>query len=798
MTATLSLDDYLPRRSGTETAYERIEQALNVGRVHGQWRVAARTIEQAIEQFVALGDPQGEHRARAKAAIVYHHLGDTARATEHATMAMRHFEQAEQAEPLFFGTAALELGQVQEAAGDLAAAQAVYERALAQLRPEEKSATLDAALLRARIEDCAANVFARQRDFERAAPLRAAALATFEAQQVRFDAVTTLCNLAKDELACGQTASALDHLGRAETHLVHLDDPYSSAQAHEVVFHLSRKALSGLATGERGAAAERARAAAWSAVSNFEVTGMQGRAVQMLLEIASLEIDLGRPEAATQPLAVVARRIAGGAGPAGPDRARLHGRFEALRARLTETGESIPRPAPALQNAGNAPDFVIRFGSPPTEAPIPLSGVPEPAFRSDRPEVSLLAPHFWAGLDAERALQEVERIKSADLLRMLRWHRGVHDTRPIDVADTGLRDALGPLALNPTAGPGPSEVFVDYYCCDERILAFVQTADAPPRCSTLEVTADEVLQAVQSLRTRFDGGGARLGIVRNHPFRVGTEAIDRIGARLLPFLDELTGAGIVCIFPSGPLSQFPFQAVRDAAGVPLLEHFAIAYGLSRRLVASARTRHGHGPGRVSVPARASVVAVPAPQERHPELYGGDGDFLAGLGLVVTALETPSLVTLPRVLDAMASADLLHFNCHGEFDAGHPLESALLLAGGQRLDARQVFSLRLQAQTAVLRACSSGVTRVRDGDEQEGLLRAFVHAGVGCCLVARWKVDVESSRELIRCFYREWIGGQAPRAIALQRAALEVMNRAEFGFYRHPYHWAPFALVGEWW
>ena len=371
------------------------------------------------------------------------------------------------------------------------------------------------------------------------------------------------------------------------------------------------------------------------------------------------------------------------------------------------------------------------------------------------------------------------------------------------------------VAVHPVRVGALREVFVDFFVADEESLVFVEHADQRLSCTRLPVGAAEIAGVVEAMRRDFDGAPGRLGIIRDRPERVSMAAVDALGRRLLPFADELRDADVVCIFPHGPLHNFPLQAVRLGDGRLLAERCAVVSGLSRRLLAVARAARGAEPGVPRRPASALVVAVPAAGERNPEAFHGDGAFLAGLGLAVTELTTPAETTVARVVEAMAEVDLVHFNCHGMFSAELPLEAALMMSDGlegprapadlldpgsaKRLSARRLLPCRLRADTAVLRACSSGVTNVRVGDEVEGLLRALTHAGVGSALVSRWKIDVLSSQELVRAMYRAWLGREGVgKAVALQQAQLSFLGHQEHEYYRHPYHWAPFTFVGDWW
>jgi CHAT domain-containing protein len=80
----------------------------------------------------------------------------------------------------------------------------------------------------------------------------------------------------------------------------------------------------------------------------------------------------------------------------------------------------------------------------------------------------------------------------------------------------------------------------------------------------------------------------------------------------------------------------------------------------------------------------------------------------------------------------------------------------------------------------------------------GLTWAMFIAGVPSTVVSQWKVESNSTRDLMLSFHRHL---QAPRASAklkatkaeaLRQAALKVMKNSETN---HPFYWAGFVLVG---
>ena len=86
-----------------------------------------------------------------------------------------------------------------------------------------------------------------------------------------------------------------------------------------------------------------------------------------------------------------------------------------------------------------------------------------------------------------------------------------------------------------------------------------------------------------------------------------------------------------------------------------------------------------------------------------------------------------------------------------------------------------------------------------GDELDGLSRAFLYAGNSAVMAGLWNVDQLTSRDLLRAFYRHWSDPvrKPEKWQALQWAQQEFLRSAEEPYLRHPYHWAPFVLHGDW-
>jgi CHAT domain-containing protein len=158
-------------------------------------------------------------------------------------------------------------------------------------------------------------------------------------------------------------------------------------------------------------------------------------------------------------------------------------------------------------------------------------------------------------------------------------------------------------------------------------------------------------------------------------------------------------------------------------------------------------------------------------------------------------------TEERIPAVVREARYVHFATHAVLDRRFPLDSALVTsaparpgAGNGLLQAWEVFArIRLQADLVTLSACETGLGRELGGEGLVGLARAFHFAGARSVLASLWAVSDRSSAELMARFYAR-LRAREPAAEALRAAQRELRARPETS---HPYHWAGFALSGDW-
>jgi CHAT domain-containing protein len=142
--------------------------------------------------------------------------------------------------------------------------------------------------------------------------------------------------------------------------------------------------------------------------------------------------------------------------------------------------------------------------------------------------------------------------------------------------------------------------------------------------------------------------------------------------------------------------------------------------------------------------------------------------------------------------------VVHIGSHFVLSAtGDEQDSYLLLGDHSHLSLDQIATLDFSGvDQLTLSACNtaSGGGRDEKGIEVEGMAALVAQQGAGSVLASLWPVSDGSTAELMRGFYSARISGEGlTRAAALRQAQLGLLH----GRFAHPFHWAPFVILGSW-
>ncbi|KIJ30067.1 hypothetical protein M422DRAFT_187633, partial [Sphaerobolus stellatus SS14] len=111
-------------------------------------------------------------------------------------------------------------------------------------------------------------------------------------------------------------------------------------------------------------------------------------------------------------------------------------------------------------------------------------------------------------------------------------------------------------------------------------------------------------------------------------------------------------------------------------------------------------------------------------------------------------------TLENVVSELKTATWVHFACHGVQNPAHPTESALLLAGKDRLTLAMLTSLKItHGGLAFLSACQTAKGVEKLSDEAVHLSAGMLATGFGGVIATMWSVGDQVAPQVARDVYK---------------------------------------------
>lgn len=248
-----------------------------------------------------------------------------------------------------------------------------------------------------------------------------------------------------------------------------------------------------------------------------------------------------------------------------------------------------------------------------------------------------------------------------------------------------------------------------------------------------------------------------------------------------PLMGKLQNAEMITVIPHGWLHALPFHCLRDEKGY-LADRYKFSYAPSVSVYARCLQR-------ASLPVKASTDAliighsdafapwidqeVDEIQKQFPQAKVFSGDFARS----------------EILLESSSDADLIHISSHGRFLPAQPFHSGIKLSDGW-FTLPQIYQLHLNSRLVTLSGCETGTSEITAGDDLVGLTRGFLYAGASSLLVSLWRVFDASTATFMKHFY-SYLSSGSSLSDAWHHAVLETKRE-----WPHPYHWAPFILIGK--
>ncbi|MGG6295452.1 tetratricopeptide repeat protein [Leptolyngbya sp. AN02str] len=315
------------------------------------------------------------------------------------------------------------------------------------------------------------------------------------------------------------------------------------------------------------------------------------------------------------------------------------------------------------------------------------------------------------------------------------------------------------------------------------------------------------------------------------------EASQALDARVMaPIRERLGDTNHLLISPDGAFNLMPFEAMVDETGRYLVENYTLTYLTSGRDLLRLQAQATAAPQTNPVllanpifgrPGSSDIAQTPTRfidlrERTWSDLMATEGEANAIATQLAQTLRLPPAQILNLQQQAATEAALkqvnrpriLHIATHGFFESrgsqevvltDNPLlRSGLVLSGvkvGQSgtgedgiVSALEVSNLNLLGtQLVVLSACETGLGDLSLGEGVYGLRRALVLAGSQSQLISLWRVQDNTTRDLMVEYYQNLLSGMG-RSEALRQTQLAMLNQEATA---HPYYWAPFINSGDW-
>ncbi len=266
-----------------------------------------------------------------------------------------------------------------------------------------------------------------------------------------------------------------------------------------------------------------------------------------------------------------------------------------------------------------------------------------------------------------------------------------------------------------------------------------------------------------------------------------------------PVQDQLRHQGTWVIIADGELAGIPFAALHDASTGYLIEHHALRFASS--------LRDALRPARQPAPpvGEALLVADPAFSPREYPTLNRLPQSVQEVTLAAAEYQRRGVLrgtqaTRAALDTALPRATIFHFAGHAVFDDVRPERSYLLLAADSmgrsgRLTPTDVEGMDLRnVRLVVLSGCET--LRAREGRSSgfAGFAGALLAAGAQGVVGSHWRVDDESTRQLMVTFHDVYSkAGNGPAAL---REAQLALIRSTNPRYTSPAAWAGFRYAGN--
>jgi len=156
-------------------------------------------------------------------------------------------------------------------------------------------------------------------------------------------------------------------------------------------------------------------------------------------------------------------------------------------------------------------------------------------------------------------------------------------------------------------------------------------------------------------------------------------------------------------------------------------------------------------------------------------------------------------SLQNFTSNISNYSILHLATHAVFEDENPEYSYLAFTPNTQSDdllfVKDLYNLTLNAGLVTLSACESGIGELKRGEGFLSLARGFFYSGAASIASTLWKVNDNSSSDLMGDFYFNLAEGKT-KDQSLREAKLSFLGKNRENGLSHPYFWSGYIIQGN--
>jgi CHAT domain-containing protein len=379
----------------------------------------------------------------------------------------------------------------------------------------------------------------------------------------------------------------------------------------------------------------------------------------------------------------------------------------------------------------------------------------------------------------ERSQKRVQQLEQQARSRESDFMRAVKEATVAEANQAGVQMPSN-MSLEEIRSVLPADTaLVEFFCTHDRVVVCVLTRDELHICPvTVQSRIQKLLQFLQFQISKFRLDPQYVATF-SQPLLESTEAhLKSLYQELIAPIRHLLTARHIVFVEHGLLHYVPFHALHDGDSY-LIDRFSISYAPSASIYAHCQTKTANTAG------HSLIFGVP--DERTPAIRTEVNALAQILPDAKLFMGDEATEDVLRTYGPRSKS--VHIATHGYFRQDNPMFSSIRL-GTSHLSLYDMAHLQLPVELVVLSGCATGLNVVTPGDELMGLVRGLLQAGAQSLILSLWDVHDDSTKEFMVEFYTQLQAGRS-QAEAMRSASISLRRHRP-----HPYHWAPFLLIGK--